>query len=105
MAIDVVAPLRSLPSRPDVYHDTEHRYCHDPSFRAAVKTLEAIGVEHGFTPGELKQVAFMAALNIEMRRLPPGIVFSELRPGERPRPPGVAGYLKDGTPVFYGGKP
>lgn len=50
----------------DVYRDTAHRYEHDPAFHAAVEMLEAVAREHGFTPGELKQIAFKAALNIEM---------------------------------------
>ncbi len=89
----------------DVYRDTDERYRNDPAFRAAVTTLEVAAAEHGFTPGELKQIAFKAALNIEERRLPPGLALSEIRPGERPLAPGVAGYLKDGTPVFYGKAP
>jgi len=84
----------------DVYRDTDHRYLHDPAFHAAVTSLEVAATEHGFTPGELKQIAFKAALNLEMRKLPSMIVLSELRPGERPRPHDVAGYLKDGTPVY-----
>jgi hypothetical protein len=89
----------------DVYRDTDDRYQHDPAFRAAVTSLEVAATAHGFTPGELKQIAFKAALNLEMRKLPSMIVLSELRPGEQPRPLGVAGYLKDGTPVFYGREP
>lgn len=57
----------SAPST-DVYRDTDHRYRTDPAFYSAVRTLEAIAREHGFTPGELKQIAFKAALNIEETR-------------------------------------
>lgn len=52
----------------DIYRDTDERYQCDPAFHAAVRTMEAIAREHGFTPGELKQIAFKAALNIEMTR-------------------------------------
>lgn len=52
----------------DVYRDTDHRYLTDPAFHAVVKMLERAAIEHGFTPGELKQMAFKAALNIEERR-------------------------------------
>ncbi len=86
----------------DVYRDTDERYRNDPAFHAAVTMLEVAATEHGFTPGELKQIAFKAALNLEMRKLPSMVVLSELRPGESPRPQDVAGYLKDGTPVFFG---
>jgi hypothetical protein len=54
----------------DVYSDTDRRYLHDAEFRAAVDYLEAMARQHGFTPGELKQIAFKAALNIEMKRIP-----------------------------------
>jgi hypothetical protein len=50
----------------DVYRDTDERYRRDPAFYSAVRTMEAIAREHGFTPGELKQIAFKAAVNIEM---------------------------------------
>jgi hypothetical protein len=52
----------------NVYSDTESRYLNDPEFHAAVKMLEAAAERHGFTPGELKQIAFKAALNLEERR-------------------------------------
>jgi pantoate kinase len=52
----------------DVYRDTDERYQRDPAFHAAVRTMEAIAREHGFTPGELKQIAFKAALNLEERQ-------------------------------------
>jgi hypothetical protein len=52
----------------DIYRDTDERYLRDPAFHSAVRTMEAIAREHGFTPGELKQIAFKAALNLEERR-------------------------------------
>lgn len=59
----------------DVYRDTDHRYHTDPAFRAVVKLLERAAIEHGFTPGELKQMAFKAALNIEERRAPASLAI------------------------------
>lgn len=94
-----------MPNEPteNVYRDTEHRYLHDATFHAAVKMLEAAAERHGFTPGELRQIAFKAALNLEERRLPGTIM---LRDGVmRGRVSLIAGYLKDGTPVFYGRTP
>lgn len=87
--------------RESIYRDTEDRYSNDPAFRAAVATLEQNATRHGFTPGELKQIAFKAALNLEMRARPmlyvakPGTIEAEQ----------VAGYLNDGTPVFFGKAP
>jgi hypothetical protein len=52
----------------DIYRDTDERYQRDPAFYSAVRTMEAIAREHGFTPGELKQIAFKAALNLEEKR-------------------------------------
>lgn len=113
----------------DVYRDTDHRYLTDPAFHAVVKMLERAAIEHGFTPGELKQMAFKAALNIEMRARPIMRIaksgqdsFFGVEPiPERPpelwpptypiqRDPGqgiarVAGHLKDGTPVYFGREP
>lgn len=62
-----------MPTNPpeNVYRDTESRYLHDPEFHVAVKMLEAAAERHGFTPGELKQIAFKAALNLEMRATKP----------------------------------
>ncbi len=51
----------------NVYRDSEYRMNHDPSFHAVVKFLVRAAEEHGFTPGELKQMAFQAALEVEMR--------------------------------------
>ena len=49
----------------DVYRDSEQRYRHDPEFHALVDVLLHAALEHGFTPGELKQAAFLAALKAE----------------------------------------
>jgi hypothetical protein len=81
------------------YRDTQERYDSDPAFRAAVTMLEQAGEAHGFTPGELKQIAFKAALNLELRAKPVLIIS---RPdGTKVPAEEVAGYLKDGTPVFF----
>lgn len=54
----------------DIYRDTDERYQRDPAFYSAVRTLEVIAREHGFTPGELRQIAFKAALNLELTSMP-----------------------------------
>lgn len=51
----------------DFYRDTDERYMQDPAFRAAVDMLQNMAREHGFTPGELKQIAFKAAVELEFR--------------------------------------
>lgn len=113
----------------NVYRDTESRYLNDAAFHAAVRMLESAAERHGFTPGELKQIAFKAALNLEMRVRPMMMlarkgdpVFSfgvdpiPERPPElwpppypiQPEPSGavrIAGHLKDGTPVYFGRTP
>jgi hypothetical protein len=53
---------------PDFYRDTDDRYRRDPDFHQAVKLLENLAREQGYTPGELKQIAFKAALNLEESR-------------------------------------
>jgi hypothetical protein len=53
---------------PDFYRDTDDRYRRDPDFQQMVKLLEHFAREYGWTPGELKQIAFKAALNIEETR-------------------------------------
>lgn len=49
----------------DVYRDTSARYAHDAEFRVLVDLLLHAAIEHGYTPGELKQAVFMAALKAE----------------------------------------
>lgn len=51
----------------DYYRDTDERMQHDAAFRALVHQMMAVAKEHCFTPGELKQAAFRAALELEMR--------------------------------------
>ncbi len=50
-----------------VYRDTEDRMRNDAAFHALVMHLAHVAAEHGFTPGELKQAAFAAAVYVEMR--------------------------------------
>ena len=54
----------------DFYSDTDLRMRHDPEFRAAVNLVAHLAMRHGFTPGELKQIAFRAAYEVEMRNPP-----------------------------------
>jgi len=49
----------------DYYRDTDERMARDPEFRRAVDGLEAAARQNAFTPGELKQIAFAAALRLE----------------------------------------
>lgn len=46
----------------DFYRDTHARMRHDNPFRSSVDMLVAHAKAHGFTPGELKQIAFAAAV-------------------------------------------
>lgn len=50
------------------YLDTDHRMASDNEFRHCVMMLMQFADQFGFTPGELKQIAFRAALELEMRR-------------------------------------
>ncbi len=51
---------------PFFYDDTDRRYHQDSEFRHAVQMMMALADRHGFTPGELKQMAFKAAFELEM---------------------------------------
>jgi hypothetical protein len=62
------------------YSDTDRRMQDDAGFRAAVHMLMALAAEHGFTPGELKQIAFRAALELEMRNPGSPITVAVARP-------------------------
>ncbi len=53
--------------RRNVYADTEQRMRHDAEFRAVVEMLTGFALQHGYTPGELRQVAFAAAIRAEMQ--------------------------------------
>ena len=61
------------------YRDSEDRYIHDPTFRAAVDAMRALAEEHEFTPGELRQIATHASWLVEMNRLKAYIVPPEMR--------------------------
>lgn len=54
---------------PNFYRDADRRYREDSTFHAVVSVIESMALEHGYTPWELKQAAFKAALNIEERRV------------------------------------
>lgn len=49
----------------NVYRDTIDRYNRDPEFKAVVHFLYDAALRFGYTPGELRQAAFMAALECE----------------------------------------
>ena len=66
------------------YRDTDERMARDPAFHAAVTLLMKLALEHEFTPGELKQIAFCAALEIEMRYPRPVRVYGDGRIEELP---------------------
>lgn len=55
----------------NVYHDAQQRYLHDAQFHAACETMVAIALQGGFTPGELRDIAFTASLLIEQRHARP----------------------------------
>ncbi len=67
------------------YRDTDERMAKDPAFRSAVDMLMRLALQHEFTPGELKQIAFCAALEIEMRYPRPFRVHPDGRIEELPR--------------------
>ena len=50
-----------------IYSDSEWRYQNDAEFHALVDCLAAFAEKQGYTPGELKQAAFMAAYLVEER--------------------------------------
>jgi hypothetical protein len=45
--------------------ETEHRFRHDAEFHHAVLMLAQVARTHGFTPYELKQIAYAAAMRVE----------------------------------------
>ena len=50
----------------DYYRDTERRRMNDAEFASTVDMLKVHAIRFGFTPGELKQIAFRAALELEL---------------------------------------
>lgn len=69
------------------YRDTDERMARDPAFASAVQMFMVVALEHGFTPGELKQIAFCAALEIELRYPRPMRIYADGRIEELPREP------------------
>jgi hypothetical protein len=63
-----IAPPRN------VYHDAQQRYHHDPMFHAACETMVSMALHAGFTPGEMRDIAFTAALLIEQRHARPFMI-------------------------------
>lgn len=49
-----------------MHSEAEHRYRNDAEFHAAVDLLRHMALKHGFTPYELKQIAYCAALINEL---------------------------------------
>ncbi len=49
----------------DAYRDTGDRIMNDPEFRAAMMVMVKIATAHGFTPGEMRQLAFAASVYVE----------------------------------------
>lgn len=47
------------------YWDCKDRYQNDPAFKQLVDLLMHHAMTHKYTPGELRDAAFMAALNYE----------------------------------------
>jgi hypothetical protein len=56
---------RRLEEAETTYHDCRHRYENDPLFHNLVDLLLAHAMQHKYTPGELRDAAFMAALRYE----------------------------------------
>jgi len=63
LTLEEMTMLTDLPK--DVYRDSHERYRNDAEFRAAVDCVLTLAVQNGYTPGELRQIAFMAALKAE----------------------------------------
>jgi len=68
----------SAAERRDVYRDTYQRLQSDATFNSIVERLAVFAQTYGYTPGELRQVAFAAALLVEMRSVRP--VYIEREP-------------------------
>jgi hypothetical protein len=58
-------PAVPTPPLTDTYRDTAERLRSDPHFAEAVTLMYHLALNHGFTPGELKQIAFAAAVKCE----------------------------------------
>lgn len=64
-------PYRSPFDYAEAEHDTDKRMQHDTEFRTVVEYLAHVALTRGYTPGELRQIAFAAAVLVEMRRMRP----------------------------------
>ncbi len=53
------------------YYDCRSRYENDPLFRNLVDLLLAHAMQHKYTPGELRDAAFMAAMRFEELHIRP----------------------------------
>ncbi len=67
----------------NIYRDTDQRMTNDAEFHGVVRFLIQAAEEYGFTPGELKQMAFRAALEVERRNPRP---FPRVYQGSLPHP-------------------
>ena len=68
-----------MSDRETTYYDCKDRYQHDPHFKALVDTITHWSIEYKYTPGELRDAAYMAALNFEMMHARTSIVFADER--------------------------
>lgn len=67
------------PINPPYRSEADRRYMDDPKFCAAVHMLEGLAEHYGFTPYDLNQAAFYAALRVELRRPLSPIIAHRLR--------------------------
>jgi hypothetical protein len=74
-------PQNVQPRREDTYRDTAERLRNDPHFHEAVTLLYHLAVSHHFTPGELKQIAFAAAVRCEEHAVRSGLAHFPRRDG------------------------
>lgn len=56
---------RRREERETTYYDCRDRYNRDPNFRSLVDLMVTFSIENKFTPGELRDAAFMASLQFE----------------------------------------
>lgn len=47
------------------YGDVRQRYYNDAQFKALVDMITAVALNHKYTPSELRDAAFCAAVNVE----------------------------------------
>lgn len=61
------AAMTEEPRAVPMFDECAARWRNDAHFANAVEMMTHAALVHGFTPYELKQIAFMAAMNVEMR--------------------------------------